>query len=144
MIWVLQNISRGTPKMIGSRYSKFGYSKRYSKPKVGTPNLSGTINGIKTEQYQLNVPLGTIPVYPFTTFVNGIDMDFEVVSATFKDKTYIYEDAPSNIAPFNMLYKNDGKGNNSANTGFFVYFKQGNLQSADFDSLFSLELLILY
>jgi len=100
--------------------------------KVGTPNLSGTINGIKTEQYQLNVPLGTIPVYPFTTFVNGIDMDFEVVSATFKDKTYIYEDAPSNIAPFNMLYKNDGKGNNSANTGFFVYFKQGNLQSADF------------
>ena len=34
--------------------------------KVGTPNLKSTLNGVKTEQYQINVPAGTLPVYPFT------------------------------------------------------------------------------
>ena len=100
--------------------------------KVGTPNLSGTINGVKTEQYQINVPAGIIPIYAFTSSVDAITMDFEAVSATFKDKTYIYEEPPSNVAPFNILYKNDGRGNGSNNTGFFIYIKQGSLQSADF------------
>ena len=59
-------------------------------------------------------------------------MDFEVTNATFKDKTYVYEQAPSNVSPLGILYRNDGKGNGSANTGYFVYFKQGILQSSDF------------
>ena len=100
--------------------------------KVGQPNMSATINGVTTEQYQINIPAGSIPVFPFTTSVDSVTMDFEAVSATFKDKEYVYEDAPSNVAPYSILYKNDGKGNGSSNTGFFIYIKQGNLQAADF------------
>jgi|APSaa5957512535_1039671.scaffolds.fasta_scaffold00062_21 hypothetical protein len=103
-----------------------------STQKIGTPNMSSTINDIKTEQYQLNIPAGTLPIYPFDSSVDSITMNFEVVNATFKGKPYVYEDAPSNVSPFSMLYKNDGKGNGSSNTGFFVYFKEGSLQSADF------------
>jgi len=100
--------------------------------KVGTPNLSSIINNVKTEQYQINIPAGILPVYSFTESIDNMSMDFEIVSATIKDKTYVYEDAPSNVSSFGMLYRNDGKGNGSANTGFFVYFKQGILQAANF------------
>ena len=34
--------------------------------KVGTPNLSGVINNVKTEQYQINIPAGILPIYSFT------------------------------------------------------------------------------
>jgi len=100
--------------------------------KVGTPNLKSTLNNVKTEQYQINIPAGTLPIYSFTKEVEGISMDFEITNATFKDKTYVYEQAPSNVSPFGILYRNDGKGNGSANTGYFVYFKQGILQSSSF------------
>ena len=116
-----------------------------STQKVGTPNMSDTINGIKTEQYQLNIPAGVLPIYPFESSVDDVTMNFEVVNATFKGKTYIYEDAPSNVSPFSILYKNDGRGNGSDNTGFFVYFKEGALQSADFtidDALPNRQILI--
>ena len=103
-----------------------------STQKVGTPNLSSTINNVKTEQYQINIPTGTLPTYGFTSTIDSADMEFEIVSATTKDKTYVYEDAPSTVAPFGLLYRNDGKGNGSANTGFFTLFKQGILQSANF------------
>lgn len=54
-------------------------------------------------------------------------MNFEIVSATAKDQQYIYEVNPTPSGVFNMLYKNDNQGNGSINTGFFVYFKQGDL-----------------
>ena len=58
-------------------------------------------------------------------------MAFEAVSPTSVGKTYIYESAPKPNQPFNVLYKTDGLGNSSPNTGFFLYFVQGQLQSVD-------------
>src|SRR6056300_998963 len=34
---------------------------------------------------------------------------------------------------YGFIYRQDGRGNASANTGFFMMFKQGSLQSADFE-----------
>jgi hypothetical protein len=44
----------------------------------------------------------------------------------------VYESSPYVNAPFNVIYKNDGLGNGSADSGFFLYFVQGSLQSQDF------------
>jgi len=101
--------------------------------RIGNPNSSKTLNGILTEEYEINIPSGTIPVFPFTTNIDGVNIDFEIVSATFQNADFIYEKAPSNVAPFGFLYRSDGKGNGSDNTGFFAYFKQGTLRSSDFN-----------
>jgi hypothetical protein len=55
-----------------------------------------------------------------------------MTSPTSAGKTFIYESAPRQNQPFNLLYRNDNLGNTSNNTGFFTYFKQGELKSLDF------------
>jgi hypothetical protein len=60
-------------------------------------------------------------------------MPFEVVSATSVNEDYIYEQAPQPNGIFNLLFRNDRLGFESANTGYFFYFKQGVLQNQDFN-----------
>ena len=103
-----------------------------STQRFGKPHLKDIINGIRTEEYQINSPGNSLPVYPFNSIVGGQSTNFEIVPATFKDKTYIYEEAPNPAGLFSFLYRSDGKGNGSQNTGFFVLFKQGELQNSDF------------
>ena len=98
----------------------------------GNPALKGTLSGIATELYELNLIPDTIPVVPFTADVSGQSMSFEVVNGTFQGREYIYEASPRPGNTFNVFYRQDGKGAGSSNTGFFVYFKQGELQTADF------------
>jgi len=99
---------------------------------VGKPSRTAMVNGLRTEEYSINVTPNVVPVYRFNTQVDGRDTSFEVVSATSANKTYIYESAPRIDNPFNLLYFNDGEGNGSNNTGFFLHFKQGELASLDF------------
>lgn len=99
---------------------------------VGKPARTNMVNGLHTEEYSINVTPNIVPVYRFNTQVDGRDTGFEVVSATSANKTYIYESAPRTDNPFNLLYFNDGEGNGSNNTGFFLFFKQGELASLDF------------
>jgi hypothetical protein len=99
---------------------------------IGKPGASNTINNILNNEYSVSVVQGAIPVYKFTSAVEGITMPFEAVSPTSYNQNYIYERAPSPNNVFNLLYKNDNQGNGSNNTGFFVYFKQGELKTLDF------------
>jgi len=99
---------------------------------VGKPSNSQIINGITNEEYQLNLVPNILAKFPFSATVAGTQMTFESVSPTSSGKTYIYEANPYINAPFNILYKNDNLGNGSVNTGFFLYFVQGTLQSQDF------------
>ena len=101
--------------------------------RFGRPANSQEILGTKTDEYQLNVVEGFLPVVPFDDQVDGVNMTFECVSATSVEKTYIYEPAPRPDGPMSMLYRNDKLGYGSANTGFFFYFKQGELISQDFN-----------
>ena len=104
-----------------------------SSQRVGRPGASKNIVGVQTDQYTVNLVNGFLPVIPFNTTVNGNDMDFEAVSATMANEPYVYEKSPQPNGEFNFLYRNDQLGFASANTGFFFYFKQGNLQSVDFN-----------
>ena len=100
---------------------------------VGKPSNSQIINGITNEEYQINLVPNILAKFPFSATVAGTQMSFESVSPTSFGKTYIYESNPYINAPFNILYKNDNLGNGSNNTGFFLYFVQGTLQSVDFN-----------
>ena len=99
---------------------------------IGDPSNSNSIGNIITDEYAINTPVGTMPIYKFTTSVEGAALGFEIVSATSRNKEYIYEASPAPGNAFNILYRNDNLGNASNNTGFFFYFKQGNLQGLDF------------
>lgn len=101
--------------------------------RIGKPGNSQTILGVKTDEYTLSIPAGQTPVVPFITEVDGNNMNFELVSSTSLDRTYLYELPPAPSSAFNMLYRNDKLGYGSANTGFFFYFKQGTLQNFDFN-----------
>lgn len=100
--------------------------------KVGRPGNRQTILGIDTQEYTIQIPTDVIPVIPFTARVQNSNMTFEAVNATSLGQEYVYEKSPKPEGKFNILYKNDNLGFGSANTGFFIYFKQGTLQTFDF------------
>jgi|694.fasta_scaffold47681_3 hypothetical protein len=101
--------------------------------RFGRPGADQNLLGIDTQEYTLNITPGYLPVIPFTATVDGINMPFEAVSVTSAGREYLYEPSPRPNGAFNMLYRNDQLGFGSQNSGFFFYFKQGNLLSADFN-----------
>jgi hypothetical protein len=100
--------------------------------KIGKPGNTSDILGITTSEYSLKIPANSLPIIPFNTTVDTIDMRFELVSVSSIDSSSIYELPPASDGKFNILYRNDKLGFGSPNTGFFLYFKQGTLQTADF------------
>lgn len=100
--------------------------------KIGRPEFSGAVNGIHTEKYSIRGVQNQIPAYSFSSTINGRQMIFEAVSADITSDSQIIEASPANSTPFSILYRNDNRGNSSANTGYFVMFKQGQLNSGDF------------
>jgi hypothetical protein len=99
---------------------------------IGKPGATKTLSGVKTDEYAVDLLNGLIPVQPYTATVEGVKIPFEVISATSADQVYIYERDPAPSGAFNFLYRNDNQGNGSNNTGYFFYFKQGELKSLDF------------
>jgi len=98
----------------------------------GRPNASKTISGISTELYKLYTLNTDVPIFGFNKTIGGTPMNFELVSSTFADKTFLYEEAPLMGNQFTVVYKNDNKGSGSKNSGWFLQFKEGNLTSSDF------------
>jgi len=98
---------------------------------VGKPSNSQLLNGITTEEYQINLVPNLTATYAVSAAIEGSQVSFEIVSPTSAGQSYIYETAPRPNSSFNLLYRNDNLGNGSNNTGFFLYFKQGALQSVD-------------
>lgn len=99
---------------------------------IGKPGGTKTLSGVKTDEYAIDLLNGLIPVQPYTATIAGVKTPFEVISATSATQAYIYERAPAPSGVFNFLYRNDNQGNGSNNTGYFFYFKQGELKSLDF------------
>jgi hypothetical protein len=108
----------------------------------GNPNESGTVGGIYTDLYAINnvsIPTGVIP---FSASISGNNMNFELVNPDFApiDSTkmqlgqtgYFIERAPNPANNWYLIYQVDGNGYGSANTGFFLMFKQGTLSHSDF------------
>ena len=101
--------------------------------KVGRPGNRQTILGVDTAEYGINLVPGFLPVIPYTSTVDGINMPFEATTATSVGRDYVYEPAPQPNTVFNVLFRNDQLGFQSANTGYFFLFKQGILQNQDFN-----------
>lgn len=101
--------------------------------RIGRPGNSQTLLDIKTDEYSVRIPPTALPIAGFGATVDGTSMSFECVSTTSVDSNSLYEKSPSPNGTFNMLYRNDKLGYGSANTGFFLYFKQGKLQTYNFN-----------
>jgi len=101
--------------------------------KFGRPGNRQSILGVETSEYTLNLVPGFLPVVPYSTVVDGVNMPFEAVSASTVGRDYVYEPSPRPSGEFNVLYRSDNLGFGSANTGFFFLFKQGVLQNQDFN-----------
>ena len=97
----------------------------------GKPVKKATINGIPHEQYRFNAINTDIPKYAFSKTIEGQSLPFEVVSSDIVENA-LEEEIPLVGNSFACLYKNDGQGPASTNTGFFATFKQGSLDDGQF------------
>ena len=101
--------------------------------KVGRPGNRQTILGVRTDEYAVNLVPGFLPVIPYSATVDGVNMPFEAMTSTSVGRDYVYEPSPQPNTSFNILFRNDQLGFQSANTGYFFLFKQGVLQNQDFN-----------
>ncbi len=97
----------------------------------GRPTKSGTIGSIPTDLYQLNSILRLNVTYPASITINGQQYPIDICNPDFVTNQTIFERDPDPADAFNFIYRNDSLGVASANTGFFLYFKQGNLINTD-------------
>jgi hypothetical protein len=98
----------------------------------GNPRESGSIGGIDTEVYTLSSNQTDLPLFKYTKSVGGISRQFEIVPTTINNSDSIYESDPIPGTGLAYVYRSDGAGDSSNNTGFFFLFKQGAMQYADF------------
>ena len=98
----------------------------------GRSQGNSTIQGIPTEQYRFRTYSTDVPIYTFSKNVASRAMAFEIVSTSFKGSENIYEEPPTPGNQLGFVYRNDGSGPASPNTGFYFMFKQGSLELADF------------
>lgn len=114
------------------QFTQIMNSAMSSSQRVGKPYSSKTINGVKTEQYNIAVPSTILPVFAFAAPILEANAPFEVVSSSLVSDQAVVEEDPGIRGRFGVIYQQDGKGFTSSNTGFFMMFKQGQLQSLDF------------
>lgn len=98
---------------------------------IGRPVKTGTAGGVSAEQYRVNGTNTDIPIYAFSKNVDGQSTQFEIVSSDITDGS-ILEEAPLPGNNFAFLYRDDGQGAASNNTGFFAHFRQGRLDQGQF------------
>lgn len=98
----------------------------------GRSQGTATIGGVTTDQYRFNTVTTDVPLFSYTKSVAGRTMAFELVSTSFKNSETIYEEPPVAGNQLGFIYRNDGSGPSSTDSGFFMLFKQGSLELADF------------
>ena len=99
---------------------------------IGRPIKKETVNNIPTEQYRLNSTNSTVPAFGFNKTISGVTSRFEIVSTDVSDGA-IFEEAPFPGNNFAFLYRDDGRGPSSSNTGYFCHFRQGTLDNGSFN-----------
>ena len=98
---------------------------------IGKPLKSGSVNGITTQLYRFNGNNNTLPVYEFSKSVDNRKETFEVVSTNF-DNDSLYEEAPLPGNKLAFVYRDNGQGPGSSNSGYFLHFRQGKLLNNNF------------
>ena len=98
----------------------------------GRPVKTGIVNGVSAEQYRVNGTNTDIPIFGFSKNVDGKNTQFEIVSTGIENDN-ITEESPLPGNNFAFLYRDDGQGAGSSNTGFFAHFRQGRLDQGNFN-----------
>lgn len=99
----------------------------------GSPKKQLVINGIQQQFYDLNNTANQIK-FDITGIANGASTSYNVVNLDYDSQTLgVVERTPNPDSAFGLIYKNDGKGLSSNQTGFFLGVKQGTLQFKDFN-----------
>tara|TARA_B110001454_G_scaffold151090_1_gene140412 strand:- start:83 stop:3013 length:2931 start_codon:yes stop_codon:yes gene_type:complete len=99
--------------------------------KFGSPKKSVVINNITTEFYDFNNTADQIK-FDVQGAVSGKQSTFNIINSDYDNVTRSFtEKSPNPAGSFGIYFKNDGKGINSVNTGFFFGVKQGSLQYED-------------
>jgi hypothetical protein len=109
----------------------------------GEPVKRSLIGSVLAERYDMNNTNSSTLAYTFSGVVSGSRMQFEFCNTDFDTQStlssltgnftgFYKEKTPNVFNSWSVVYRNDGNGNASANTGFFVMFKQGTLAFADF------------
>jgi len=108
----------------------------------GQPVKNGTVGNVPVQRYDFNNTLTSVLAFPFNALVNGNSTNFEFCNTDFTTQTigsisvgasgYYQEKDPSIFNPISLVYRNDGNGNASPNTGFFILFKQGTFGFTDY------------
>ena len=101
--------------------------------RIGLPGNTANLLGVKTDEYSISTPPNNLPAIPFSASIDGNQMAFEIVSTSSVGSDYLRELPPAPSGKFNILYRNDKLGYGSPNTGFFFYFKQGQLKPYTFN-----------
>ena len=102
-----------------------------STSQFGSPFSKFSNNGITNEIYR-TTSINNTTTKSFSNSVNGSSARFSLHSVAYNNKSLIEKD-PDPYGVIDILYKNDNSGFASANTGFFVGFKQGTLEYQDFN-----------
>ena len=101
--------------------------------RFGSPLRQIIDNGVITQFYNLNNLSDQIH-FDVTGSVLGKSAQFNLVSFAYDvENKRIVESDPNPNGNFSFIYKNDGKGLSSTDTGFFLGIKQGTLQYKDFN-----------
>jgi hypothetical protein len=98
---------------------------------IGNPLKSALIADVQKQKYSLNATNTGTAIYPFTKRIEGVSTGFEIVS-TDMSTDEIFEEAPLPGNSPAFLFRDDGQGAGSANTGFFMHFRQGKLETGNF------------
>jgi hypothetical protein len=108
----------------------------------GVPVKTATVSGVPVQRYDLNLRGVQNLAFPFNATVGGTPMNFEFCNTDFgalsqslsgvDPSAVLKEKTPNLFNSWSLIYRTDGNGNASANTGFFSMFKQGTLSFSDF------------
>ncbi len=90
----------------------------------------------RTDVYMFNSRAPSGGVYPFSVQVADTVLPFGYINVTMdKDTGVLSELPPDPTSALRIIYRSDGRGSGSPNTGFFLPIRQGILNS--FDEIFS-------
>ena len=97
----------------------------------GRPLKSENISGVSTEVYRINGTNTDVPIFPFTKNVEGVSTRFEIVTSNVENGSIVEEPPLPGNNP-TVLYRDNGQGAGSNNSGFFMQFRQGRLDTGTF------------
>jgi len=99
--------------------------------KIGRPVKKDTVEGIPTYQYRYRASNTDVPVFSYSKNIDGRNLQFQIVSADVISGV-ISEEPPLPGNSLAFLYKDDGRGPGSTNSGYFCHFRQGTLDQGSF------------